>query len=163
MSPKVVTQSLEPTGIAMRRRVARLLVVIAAVLVLVLPQGQGHGQEKGKAGKKPAAQKNPADPKPAAKKPGPEEDEPSGRLPPYYKDVVDDKQRDQIYSIQAEYADRIERLKRQLAELEEQRDGRIEAVLTPQQKAKVEAARAEAKSKKAAKKSKQKLKLPGRS
>jgi len=147
----------------MQRLLARgTLIAVPIVASAMIAVPVALAQEK--AAKKPGVQKKAADPQqPAAPKPPPKEkDEPTGRLPPYYKDVVDDKQRDKIYAIQAEYADRIERLKQQLEALEAERDGRIEAVLTPQQKAKVEAARNEAKAKKAAKKAKEKLKLPGR-
>ena len=135
--------------------------VLSVAVALGFAFPHANAQEKGKAGKKPAAQKKEVDPKPAAKGPQ-EKDEPAGRLPAYYKDVVDDAQRDKIYAIQAEYAGRIDRLRQQLDDLLEQRDQRIEAVLTPQQRAKVEAAREEAKAKKAGKKAKEKLKLPGR-
>jgi hypothetical protein len=147
----------------MKSLVSRAGLSTVAVLSVAVALGfafHANAQEKGKA-KRPGIQKKEVDPKPAAKEPQ-DKDEPAGRLPPYYKDVVDEAQRDKIYAIQAEYADRIDRLRKQLDDLLEQRDQRIEAVLTPQQRAKVEAAREDAKAKKAGKKAKEKLKLPGR-
>jgi hypothetical protein len=124
-----------------------------------IPTGLATGQERAK---KPAAEKKAAQKKPAIEKAPQEKDEPAGRLPPYYKDVVDDAQRDKIYAIQGEYAARLERLRQQLDALEEERDQRIEAVLTPQQRAKVEAAREEAQAERKAKKAKEKFKFPPR-
>ena len=135
--------------------------VLSVAVALVIAFSQAAAQEKEKAGKRPAIQKKQADPKPA-KKGADEDEEPAGRLPAYFKDVVDEAQRDKIYAIQAEYANRIDRLRQQLTALEDERDERIERVLTPQQQARVEAAREEAKAKKAAKKAKGKIKQPGR-
>lgn len=66
------------------------------------------------------------------------------RLPMCYAPVVDDQQREQIYAIQREYWPRIELLRRQLEALQAERDAKIEAVLTPEQLAEVQRARAEA-------------------
>lgn len=57
-----------------------------------------------------------------------------GRLPRYYGQVVDEKQRQQIYDIQRKYHARDFALRMQLEQLRAQRDQEIEAVLTPQQK-----------------------------
>ncbi len=54
-----------------------------------------------------------------------------GRLPNYYRQVVDAKQRTAIYKVQKEYAPRIEALKAQLAALMKERDEKVVAVLTP--------------------------------
>lgn len=77
-----------------------------------------------------------------------------GRLPNYYRLVVDQKQREMIYKIQAGYAPKIADLKAQLDKLTEQRDREIAAVLTPAQRKKVEGLRAAA----AAKRGQQKKK-----
>ncbi|MHC4177839.1 MAG: hypothetical protein ACYSWU_10045, partial [Planctomycetota bacterium] len=61
-----------------------------------------------------------------------------GRLPNYYGQVVDQKQRATIYKIQAEYAPKIAELKAQLEALTKQRDEKVAAVLTPEQRKKVE-------------------------
>ncbi len=61
-----------------------------------------------------------------------------GRLPNYYRLVVDEKQRGMIYKIQAEYAPKIADLKAQVVKLTGQRDREVAAVLTPAQRKKVE-------------------------
>jgi len=70
-----------------------------------------------------------------------------GILPPYYRNVVDEKQREAIYKIQEEYAPKIANLKSQLESLTKDRDAKIAAVLTPEQRKKVEQLQAEAKDK----------------
>ncbi len=62
---------------------------------------------------------------------------PRGRLPAYYTEVVDEKQRAAIYAIQQEYAERIKQLRLQLGAVTKERDQKIVAVLTPEQQAKV--------------------------
>jgi hypothetical protein len=73
------------------------------------------------------------------------------RLPPYYSAVVDSTQRAKIYEIQDEYAAKLETLKAQLEMLTTERDERVAAVLSEEQRAKVEAMKAEAKNKRLAK------------
>lgn len=70
-----------------------------------------------------------------------------GRLPPGYADVCDDAQRQAIYAIQAEYAKAIAELEAKLAQVRAERDGKIEAVLKPEQLEKVKAAREAAREK----------------
>lgn len=67
------------------------------------------------------------------------------RLPNYYTNVVDDKQREAIYAIQLQYFDQIAELKLQIAKLEKERNEKIEAVLTEQQKADIAKIAAQAK------------------
>jgi len=100
------------------------------------------------------AQDSEAPAKAAPAKPAPAEEaqEFKGRLPAYYGKVVDEKQRQAIYDIQEEYHPRIAALKAQLEALMKERDEKIEAVLTPEQLQKIEAAKAAAKAKRAAKK-----------
>lgn len=62
---------------------------------------------------------------------------PRGRLPAYYAEVVDEKQRQTIYAIQQEYAERIKQLRLQLDAATKERDQKIAAVLTPEQQKKV--------------------------
>lgn len=62
---------------------------------------------------------------------------PRGRLPAHYAEVVDEKQRAAIYAIQQEYAERIKQLRLQLDAVTKERDQKIAAVLTPEQKDKV--------------------------
>ncbi|MBN2477188.1 MAG: hypothetical protein JXB62_21450 [Pirellulales bacterium] len=113
---------------------------ILAFLSVVLLNGQGPatGQEKGGA-EPPAVEK--------AK-------ESRGRLPSYYRRVVDEKQREAIYAIQKEYAPKIAALKAQLETLTNERDAKVVAVLTPEQRKEIDdlkaAAKAEREKKKAA-------------
>jgi hypothetical protein len=65
-----------------------------------------------------------------------------GRLPPYYRSVVTDQQREQIYGIQEEYKSKIEALEVQLKALTKERKDKIAAVLTPEQRKLVEEAAA---------------------
>ena len=78
-----------------------------------------------------------------------------GRLPNHYRHVVDEKQRQEIYKIQEEYAAKIATLKAQLKAMSKERDEKVLAVLTPEQQKKVDelaaAAKAEREKKKAAK------------
>jgi hypothetical protein len=62
---------------------------------------------------------------------------PRGRLPNYYGQVVDDVQRGKIYDIQAKYEARLAALRKQIADLDKQRNADVEAVLTAEQLAKV--------------------------
>ena len=73
-----------------------------------------------------------------------------GRLPAYFKDVVTPAQRDSIYKLQIQYNDQIRKLAEEMKALTEKRDAEIEALLSAEQKAKVEALRADAKKKSAA-------------
>jgi hypothetical protein len=73
------------------------------------------------------------------------------RLPPYYSQVVNEKQREEISKIQAEYQPKIEALQDQLDAMKKERDDKISAVLTPEQKRQVEEAAIKAKAKKKSK------------
>lgn len=77
-----------------------------------------------------------------------------GRLPNYYAQVVNQQQRTTIYKIQAEYAPKIAALQAQLDELTKERDERIAAVLSPQQRKAVEDLGAAAKARREQKKDK---------
>ena len=74
------------------------------------------------------------------------------RLPHYFRDVVDDEQREKIYKIQDEYRPKIETLRAELQALLKERNEKIEALLTPEQKRQIAQARAEAKAKRKANK-----------
>lgn len=82
-----------------------------------------------------------AQPKPAARGKAAAAAKPKGRLPAYYADVVDEKQRAAIYSIQADFKSKIEALQEQIDKLTAERDTAIESVLTAAQKDKVKKAR----------------------
>ena len=72
---------------------------------------------------------------PVAKKT--ERAKPRGRLPNYYRTVVDKQQRDKIYAIQAQYSGQIEDLLKQIEQLKAKQTAEIETVLTPEQKAEI--------------------------
>ncbi|MCR4412211.1 MAG: hypothetical protein NUV77_07270 [Thermoguttaceae bacterium] len=102
----------------------------------------------------PAQDADPAN-KPAAAKPAdaaPGKKARAGQLPPYYGEVVDDVQRQKIYAIQAEFNAQIKALQAKLDALKKERDDKIEAVLTPEQRKQVNDLRAAAKAKRDAKK-----------
>jgi Spy/CpxP family protein refolding chaperone len=61
------------------------------------------------------------------------------RLPNFYSQVVSNAQRDKVYEIQAAYFEPMEMLTLRLERLVAERDAQMEAVLTAEQKAKVEA------------------------
>ena len=67
------------------------------------------------------------------------------RLPPNYGKVVTDEQREKIYKIQDEYRPKIEALRAQLKALLKERNEKIEALLTPEQKQKITEAKAKRK------------------
>src|SRR5690606_25207284 len=68
-----------------------------------------------------------------------------GPLPTHFGKLgVGDEQRERLYAVDAEYAGRIEALQKQIAELEKERDARLEALLTPGQKLRLKELREEA-------------------
>ena len=67
------------------------------------------------------------------------------RLPPYYKELVTEQQREVIYKIQDEFGPKLAELKGRLAELQGQQQAQIEAVLTAEQKAKLQQIRVSSK------------------
>jgi len=73
------------------------------------------------------------------------------RLPNFYGEVVNEKQKADIYEIQASYFQVIESLKLRLQKLEEERNAQIEAILTADQKAHIESKAKAASEKRAAK------------
>ena len=72
---------------------------------------------------------------------------PRGRLPGFYRHVVTAEQRKQIYTIQAEYRDKIAALRAQLKAITNERNEKIAAVMTPVQLKRIKALRAEARAK----------------
>lgn len=94
---------------------------------------------------KQAPKEGAENPKTAAKK---GDDKLKGRVPPNYAKIdLTTAQREKIYAIQAGYDAKLDELKDQIKALVEKRDSEIEAVLTPEQKAKLDQARAESKKK----------------
>jgi Spy/CpxP family protein refolding chaperone len=68
-----------------------------------------------------------------------------GHLPKYYANVVTEEQREKILKIQEEYKPKIEALQAQLKVLKKEQDDKISAVLSEEQKKKVEEAKAKEK------------------
>lgn len=64
-----------------------------------------------------------------------------GRLPAYYKDVVTPAQKESIYALQAKYGEQIRKLAEEMKAVTAQRDQEIEALLSADQKSKVNALR----------------------
>ena len=67
---------------------------------------------------------------------------PRGRLPAYWNDVVEPEQKEQLYAIQKKYAAQIDELEAQMVALEAKREAEMTALLTPDQKEKLERVRA---------------------
>jgi Spy/CpxP family protein refolding chaperone len=61
----------------------------------------------------------------------------SGRLPQYYSAVVTEEQRQKIYAIQAEFGPKLTQIRAQLTKLQKEQEEKIEALLTPEQAAKL--------------------------
>jgi hypothetical protein len=73
------------------------------------------------------------------------DDESSRRLPIYYgRLALNDEQREEVYGIQAAYADQIDALLVQIEDLRTARDAEMETVLTPGQKLRLQELREEA-------------------
>lgn len=72
----------------------------------------------------------------------------AGRLPPNYAKLdLSGTQRDQIYSVQNKYKEEVEQLQAQLDSVRTRRDAEIEAVLTADQRQKLDTLQAEARKK----------------
>lgn len=131
------------------RRWGAFIVVISALVSLTATPVRAQDDKKPTLpGKSEAAdaKNKAAKPKKAAKR-----EAQRGHLPPYYRDVVDDKQRETIYGIQQQYTSKIDALKAQLKTLTDERDAKVAAVLTPAQQKKIAELQAEAKKKRPAK------------
>jgi hypothetical protein len=72
----------------------------------------------------------------------------TGRLPPHYGQVVDEKQRQEIYRIQEEFGPKIHAAQQALDGLRKEQSEKMAAVLTPTQKKLVDEAAAKSKKKK---------------
>lgn len=68
-----------------------------------------------------------------------------GRLPNYFSQIVDDAQKEKIYEVQKQYAARIASLQAELDKLTKERDDKILALLTPEQKKQLDELKATAK------------------
>jgi len=97
------------------------------------------GEQKAQPAAEAAKETTPS-PKPAKTK-----EVAQGRLPAHFSGVVTDEQRQKIYAIQKDSSAKITPLRRQLESLIKERDEKIWALLTPEQRRKVEALKADAK------------------
>jgi hypothetical protein len=75
---------------------------------------------------------------------------PRGRLPVYFARVVDAEQRERIYDIQKSYAEQMEPLRQQLAQLDEQMRAEVREVLSDAQRQEVDQLIAEARARREA-------------
>jgi len=66
------------------------------------------------------------------------EKKPGGRLPPHFGDVVNAQQREKIYQIQGEYAAKLAAARKQLADVQKELNDKIDALLTPEQRKKID-------------------------
>ena len=73
------------------------------------------------------------------------------RLPAYYSRVVNEKQRRHIYAIQRLFGPKLDEYKLKYEALKEQRDEKIEQVLTAEQRIQIEQFKTAAKAKRAGK------------
>ncbi|MBN1910186.1 MAG: hypothetical protein JW818_10635 [Pirellulales bacterium] len=96
----------------------------------------------------PTVGKEPAKGKKAAAAKAKKERANHGRLPAYFSKIADEELRAKIYEIQKEYNPKMRELQQQLTKLREERDAKIMALLTPEQKKQLEELRAAAKAKK---------------
>ncbi|MEZ6072455.1 MAG: hypothetical protein R3C10_19885 [Pirellulales bacterium] len=116
-----MTRKLRQLGISQhgtRGRVAAASFVLLGLAGLAASLGYGGGAEGESAA--PASQNTAAAASPSAADAAKPRAEPRGRLPVYFRNVVTPEQRDRIYAIQRSYAEPMEPLREQLAELEEQ-------------------------------------------
>jgi Spy/CpxP family protein refolding chaperone len=109
-----------------RKEVAGLLVALVLTAWGSLPGFAQEAQPAGAGAPPPAAAPEAS----TAKKT-------RGRLPAYYGKVVTDKQREQIYEIQAKFTEQIAKLQEQLDALVAKRDAEVEQVLTDEQRAEI--------------------------
>ena len=107
--------------------------VVLAFAVLFASPSLGQQPASGDAANPPAAKKKV-----------------SGRLPAYFASVVTKKQREAIYTIQADYGTQLEKLRAQMATLIADRTRKVDEVLDADQLAEVTKKRDEAKEKRAA-------------
>lgn len=106
--------------------------LLVALAVLVASPSFGQRSKTADTPKKPAAAKKA-----------------SGRLPTYFASVVTQKQREEIYQLQADYQSQLDDLQAQMDALIAERDREIDAVLSAEQLAEVTKKREEAKKRRA--------------
>jgi hypothetical protein len=126
-----------------------LVILGISVIARALP---ARAAEEGPAAPAAAAKAEAPAPaaKPAARRGAAREGRPAARLPSYFSEIVTEEQREKIYAIQKQFAAKIDPLTREIEKLRQARDGEIEALLTPEQKKKLDELRAAAKAKREA-------------
>src|SRR4051812_48346398 len=97
-----------------RSNLNRSIVTAATLAALMIVVGRSPlmGEEKrraGRAGREKRPAEKPVVGKAASNDATADAEKPKGRLPNHYAAVVDEKQRDKIYEIQASYTERIEK------------------------------------------------------
>lgn len=85
--------------------------------------------------------------KPETKAAAPGEKKATKRLPNFFKDVVDGEQKEKLYALQEKFDAQIATLTEQVKALQKQRDTAFEALLSAEQKTKLEKLRADSKAK----------------
>lgn len=124
---------------------ALLLVVMASVVgVSTVASGEEEARSGGGKGSRTASAKMDGEEVKRAKS------EPRGRLPAYYGDLVDAKQREAIYTIQARHNAELKTLREKIAALETKVEEEMEAVLNDEQREKLQRWREEGKAKRVA-------------
>ena len=123
---------------ARRKHWATLLLVLWVASALPWCHAEGQPPKDDSGGS--AASSQPAEPKDGKKA----RKKPRGRLPRYYGKVVTDKQREEVYGIQARYREQIDKLRAEIAKLLKQQEEEVSAVLTDAQRSEVAKLREEA-------------------
>lgn len=123
--------------------------VMVACAWVAIVAGRPALCEEGTPAEKPAQPAEAAKPAPQPAEAKKAKEKSYRRLPAHYGEVVDEKQRKQIYAIQEEYGPKIDALRAEWEALTRQRDAKAAAVLTPEQLKKVEQLREAAKAKRA--------------
>ena len=124
-----------------------MLLFLALAMLSAPLEGAEDRKKEGKSATKTSSSDKAAEAKKSSKRA-----EPRGRLPRYYRAVVDESQRESIYSIQRGYKDRVKQLETKIGELRKQmkalkqsQDEEVQAVLSPKQLAEVNRLREAAK------------------
>ncbi len=114
------------------RKYGVVTLIVAVLVAAAMTTSAGAQTPAKKPAAKPAAK---PDAKPDAVK---TRKKPRGRLPAYFGKVVTQKQREEIYQLQAKYSEQIDKLQKELAQLTAKRDSDVQGVLTPEQKTEIE-------------------------
>ena len=139
------------------------IATVSALLAEPVVAAESAGAPAAASSEKDAAAATSATPaeKPSAKKgKGEKRAKPRGRLPAYFGSIVTPELREKIYAIQAEYEPKISQLRKEIDALTKAQDEKINALLTPEQKKKIEELKAAAKAPKEKKETSEAKKEP---